>query len=298
VTATNHSSPDQSERMSDPSDPARDLAALDTLEAPTALDDLSALDGMVDVGDQGDDGGRSATDPHLATLEELTRLLLEEASLEQLLDQVLDLTSRALGAPAAATVTVTEDDGRHVTVARTDRDAEAVDALQYELSEGPCVDALSTGEEHYAADLAQDDRWPAIAERAGGLGFRSVLAIPLVIEGRCIGALNLFGAEVEGLTDVDRDLARRIAAPTATTLANARAYRRVSRLTEQLQEALDSRAVIERAKGVVMVREGCDAAEAFRLLRRASQDHNRKLRDVARALVEAVERQATTDRRG
>jgi GAF domain-containing protein len=237
-------------------------------------------------------------DPHLATLEDLTRLLLEEASLEQLLEQLLELTSRALSTCTAVSVTVVEDDGRYVTAAHTDESVAAVDALQYELGEGPCVDALRQVEERYSTDLAADDRWPAVAARAGELGLRSVLALPLLVNGDCIGALNVFSGEVDGIAEQDRQLAGRIAAPAATTLANARAYRRVSRLAEQLQEALESRAVIERAKGVVMAREGCDEDAAFELLRRASQDHNRKLRDVARTVVDALNERALAGREG
>jgi GAF domain-containing protein len=240
-------------------------------------------------------------DPHLTTLEELTRLLLEEASLDELLGQVLELTSRALQTSVAVSVTVIEDDGSYATVARTDDDAASVDALQYELAEGPCVDALEQGEERYATDLASDDRWPAVAGRATELGLRCVFAVPLVVNGSSIGALNVFGRQPAGIDETDRALARRIAAPAATTLANARAYRRVSRLAEQLQEALESRAVIERAKGVLMAREGCDADAAFALLRRVSQDRNTKLRDIARVVVDgaAVEPGArTTGRRG
>jgi GAF domain-containing protein len=237
-------------------------------------------------------------DPHLATLEELTRLLLEEASLEQLLAQLLDLTSRALSTCTAVSVTVVEDDGTYVTAAHTDEAAAAVDALQYELREGPCVDALQRAEERHCADLVADDRWPAVGGRANALGLRSVLALPLLLDGRCIGALNVFSGEVDGISSADQDLARRIAAPAATTLANARAYRRVSQLAEQLQEALESRAVIERAKGVVMAREGCDEDAAFGLLRRASQDHNRKVRDVAQAVVDAVADRAPAGRDG
>jgi GAF domain-containing protein len=231
-------------------------------------------------------GSGVEADPHLATLEELTRLLLEEASLDELLTQVLDLTSRALRTSAAVSVTVVEDDGSYVTVARTDEVAAAVDALQYELTEGPCVDALEHREERYAGDLATDERWPAVAARATELGLRCVFAVPLIVNGTAIGALNVFGREPHGVEATDRELARRIAAPAATTLANARAYRRVSRLAEQLQEALENRAVIERAKGVLMAREGCDADRAFELLRRVSQDRNLKVRDVARAVVE------------
>jgi GAF domain-containing protein len=226
--------------------------------------------------------------PHayVATLEELTGLLLEDASLEDLLTQLLELTSRAVSTTAAVSVTVVGDDGRYLTAAATSADAHAVDAMQYELDEGPCVDSLRTGREHHLDDLDEEARWPGFRERARDLGFGSVLSLPLLANGTPVGALNLFAAEVGGLTEQDVQLARRIAAPAATTLANARAYRRAARLSEQLQDALDGRSLIEQAKGVLMATQRCGADEAFGLLRQASQRRNVKLVQVARQIVD------------
>ena len=95
----------------------------------------------------------------------------------------------------------------------------------------------------------------------------------------------MFAAEPNGLDEDDRSLARRIAAPAASTLANARAYRRVSRLAEQLQQALDGRAVIERAKGVLIAHTRCSEEQAFERLRRASQEQHRPLREIAAEVV-------------
>jgi GAF domain-containing protein len=246
---------------------------------------LDVLDGAdAPAGDPGAAPGSS--DPHLATLEDLTRLLLEEASLEQLLDQTLELTVRALRTAVSVSVTVVEDDGTYLTLARTDE--AAADGLQHELAAGPCIDAMEQAEERYVPDLRSDDRWPAVAERATELGIRCLLAVPLVVDGRCLGALTVSSPAPDGLDAADRELTRRLAIPAATTLANGRAYQRVSRLAAQLEEALDSRATIERAKGILMAREGYDADEAFDRLRRASQQHNRKLRDVARAVVASL----------
>ncbi|MEX2504833.1 MAG: GAF and ANTAR domain-containing protein [Egicoccus sp.] len=231
-----------------------------------------------------DDGGSERA--YLSTLEELTGLLIEEASLEELLTHVLELTSRAVGTSAAVSVTVADERGRYRTVARSSEDAEQVDALQYQLAEGPCIEALETGEQRHVDDFEEDQRWPPVAGRAVELGFHSVVAVPLRVNDVVIGALNVFGAEPNGFDESDRELIRRIAAPAASTLANARAFQRVTKLAEQLQEALASRVVIEQAKGVLMAREGCDPDTAFRLLRKTSQDGNLRLRDVARTLVE------------
>jgi GAF domain-containing protein len=229
----------------------------------------------------------TSVDAHLAILEELTRVVLDEAPLEQLLGQVLEATVRALHTPAAAVVITTEG-GRHETVAGTDA-AAAVAACQHELGEGPGIDALLSGEETLVADLEGDDRWPALSARATALGLRSVQAVPLVVGRTRVGALCVFGTEVGGLGEEDRAFVRGIAGPLATTLANGRAYRRVARLTEQLQQALASRAAIERAKGIVMVTQGADEEAAFEHLRRTSQRTNRKLRDVARGVLASVE---------
>ena len=235
------------------------------------------------TGDPASDG--EVADGYVRTLEELTGLLLEESSLLGLLEQVLELTAEAVDSCAAVSVTVVDERGRYVTAAATGPDAREVDATQYELDEGPCIDSLHTGQVHYLADIQTEQRWPAFCERARQLGYRTVLAVPLTAGRDTIGALNVFAGGPNGLSEDDIALAGRIAAPAATTLANARAYGNVSRLAIQLQEALESRALIEQAKGIVMARERCSADQAFELLRQASQTSNRKLRDVAAAVV-------------
>jgi GAF domain-containing protein len=225
---------------------------------------------------------------YLATLEEVAGLLVEEQSLDGLLQHILELTAHAITSTAAVSVTMVDDDGGYLTAASSHARADAVDRVQYELGEGPCVDTLETGREHQLFDLAAEDRWPAFVAQARDHGFDGIVSLPLVTAGGdVVGALNVFVARPSVLRDEDLELARRIAAPAATTLANARAYRRVTRLADQLEFALGSRAVIEQAKGVLMARQGCTQDEAFAILRRHSQSSNRKLRDVAADVVAA-----------
>lgn len=174
------------------------------------------------------------------------------------------------------------DDGGYRTAAASSNDAVTLDELQDALREGPCVDALERGREHLVQDLDHDGPWPRFRTRAREVGFGSRLALPLLAGRRPVGALNVFAADPQGFTEQDVQPARRIAAPAAATLADARAYRR---LTEQLQGALESRAVIEQAKGVLATQRRGDPDEASALLRQASPDHNRKLRDIARAVI-------------
>jgi transcriptional regulator with GAF, ATPase, and Fis domain len=229
-------------------------------------------------------------DPYLGTLEELTSLLLEGITFEEHLEQIVDLTARAIPTAAAVSVTTIDVHGAYRTAASTGAGADAVDARQYDLMSGPCIAALETGEEKLVEDVGNDGRWPEVTELAADLGFRSLLAVPLRAAGRTIGALNVFAAEGDVIGEPVRHLARRIAAPTATALANAAAYRRLDLLRGQLEEALETRGRIERAKGVLMSRERCDADTAFGMLRRTSQDANRKLHDVAGLVLEHHER--------
>ena len=241
---------------------------------------------------------RPEVEAYVATLEEVSRLLVEEQSLDELLEQILELTARSVTSSAAASVTVVGDD-EYATAASSDPRADAVDAVQYELGEGPCIDTLQTGREHHLLDLASEERWPTFVERARDVGFDGVLSVPLAtVGGTVVGALNLFVVQPAVLSDDDVHLARRIAAPAATTLANARAYRRMRRLADQLQFALDSRAIIEQAKGVLMARQGCDQDAAFDLLRQLSQRSNRKLRDIASEVVTRTVEAAGPSRNG
>lgn len=228
----------------------------------------------------------ASTEIYLRSVEELLGLLLEETPFGELLEQVLDLIARAVEHVDAVAVTVRRWTGRSDTAAASSEAARALDELQRELGSGPCVEVLAAGEERSSADLRTDERWDrrvgSAAERAGLV---AVLAVPLHAGDVTIGALSVFSRTPDGIDHDDATTIRGIAAPVAATLANARAYHRAAMLGDQLREALGTRAVIEQAKGILMVRAKVDEDEAFALLRRTSQQQNRKLRDVAAAVV-------------
>lgn len=223
---------------------------------------------------------------YIRSIEELLGMLLEDVPFNDILEQVVDLTVRACGAADAVAVTVQRVDGRTDTAAASDDASRHIDEVQRELGEGPCVDAMRSGDTYVVEDLRTDQRWSIELRRAAErVGLASVLAVPMAAPNGSIGALNLFGREVGRMDEEARRTAEGIAAPVAATLANARAYHRVEELSRQLREALSTRAVIEQAKGILMVRADCDEDEAFALLRRTSQHQNRKLREVAAAVV-------------
>jgi GAF domain-containing protein len=233
-----------------------------------------------------DERDPSSSEAYLASVEELLGLLLEETPFGELLEQVLELTRRAVAGLDGVAVTVRRWDGRTDTAAADSDAAREFDEAQRQHGTGPCVDTMSSGVEHHVTDVRTDDRWDGpvrqVAQRAQ---VAAVLAVPLQAGGATIGALNVFSSTPDGLDAGAVDTIRGIAAPVAATLANARAYHRVEQLGEQLREALTTRAVIEQAKGILMVRAGVDDEQAFALLRRTSQHQNRKLRDVAASVV-------------
>ncbi len=243
---------------------------------------------MTAVHDTSDSGTRSdvaAAVPERAddlsvALGELAGLLLDSDSLEQTLQRVVDLAVRTMPGCTGASVTLVDGE-RPVTAAHTDDVALAVDAAQYDVGDGPCLDAARQLRRNSVDLRAAKQEFPGFAERARRFGVRSFLAAPLVAGGRGIGSLNLYSTSQDGFDALDEALVGLFTGQASVALANAQLYRAAQQLSEQLTEALASRAVIERAKGALMVTRGVDEGRAFALLRERSQRSNRKLRDVA-----------------
>ena len=234
----------------------------------------------------------SLTDGLVAAVAELSGLLLQEESLEETLQRVVDVAVRTLPGCAAASVTLLHE-GRFSTAAYTVPWMLDVDRGQYDTGVGPCLDAARTGQVVHAtmSDLVHD--YPAFVDAATLHGVRSVLAAPLQRADGTFGALNLYSDEMDGLGPDDLALVTLFAAQASVALSNASVYRASQQLVTQLQEAIAGRAVIERAKGFLMAVRGVDEEEAFRVLRDRSQRSNTKLRDVARELLDES-RPATT----
>jgi GAF domain-containing protein len=179
-------------------------------------------------------------------------------------------------------------DPEHVLrfVSATDERVTNVEEEQVKLEQGPCRDAYRSGDCVTAADLAQDERWPEYRQAALAQGFASVAGIPLVAGEQRIGALNLYReAQAEWPAD-DLQLAQLLADMTTGYIINARNLSMQRQLAEQLQHALDSRIVIEQAKGILAERHGTDPARAFQALRTRARSSNARVHDVARGVVD------------
>lgn len=233
-----------------------------------------------------DDGSPDGDAAYVASLERLASVRVDESDVDRTLGLILETAAAAVPGVAAASVSLRTTREQFVSVASSHDEAIELDHLQFQLHEGPCVDALERGVLTQIDDLELETRWPSFSGRAVRYGIRSILAVPLVGDGRTVGALSVFAAEAHVFDERAGKAAARIAVPAAAALVNQQAFERATELVEQLEQAMASRSVIEQAKGIVIARRRCDADAAFEVLKGISQRTNRKLRDVARQLVE------------
>ncbi|WP_200213746.1 ANTAR domain-containing protein [Micromonospora coerulea] len=214
----------------------------------------------------------------------LGRIKHDEADLDVVLSNIASVAKETI--PGTAEVSVTLIQGSEAyTAAHTGDLALKLDEWQYEQGRGPCLDAATTGTAMLVPDMTAESRWPEWAARAYAAGAASSLSIGLPIQEAMVGALNIYGSAPR-VFDRVIDLAQTLAAHAAIALANVQLYESTATLAQQMQAAMQSRAVIEQAKGIIMGQRRCTADEAFAILARVSQDSNRKLREVAESLVE------------
>lgn len=222
-----------------------------------------------------------------ASIAELQAVLLGTESIDGFLQEVAVLAARELGEGLSCGITL-QPNGRPLTVASSDANAAQTDELQYGLDHGPCLTALRTGTLIRIDDLATDQRWRDYAVRALAGGVRSSLSMPLTVPDRTVGALNLYSDRPHFFGEAQTRLAERFAQDATIAVGIAAQLAAQSVLTSQLQASLASRAVIDQAIGVIMGQERCTAADAFAILRAASQNRNIKLRQVAEQIVIGV----------
>jgi GAF domain-containing protein len=227
-----------------------------------------------------------------ADVSSLFNVLLPDTPMTDLLDRVTELATRTVRHCAFAGITVSQD-GKMQTPVYTDERSPRLDQFQYDADTGPCVDAFRTGQVMQIRDTATEERWRAFCDAAMDEHVRSTLSVPLDVSGNrteVLGALNLY-SEVRGAFDDEaRASTEAFAQQAAIMMANARAYWGAKEMSDQLQKALESRAAIEQAKGILIARSRVSPDEAFKLLVRASQRENRKLREIAAEIVDRAQR--------
>ena len=223
---------------------------------------------------------------------ELADTLVDDYDIIALLDRLAGYCVELLTADAAGILLADVHRNLRV-VASTNEQTAWMELLQLQADEGPCVECFRTATPVSVTDLSQTaDRWPRFstaltAAVAGREPYRSVHALPLRLRGEPIGALNLFHRQPGPLPPADLALGQALADVATIGILSERAINRGEVLNEQLQTALNSRVIIEQAKGVLAERGNLDMDAAFDRLRGYSRDHNLKLSDVGRQIVEA-----------
>jgi GAF domain-containing protein len=222
-------------------------------------------------------------------LRALYELLLTAPEVEALLGEIAGLAATIVEPAVSCGITV-HYGGEPMTVASSDERASLIDEEQYVVGEGPCLEALRTGRPVVVADQTTDLRWGEYAPRARERGVRSSLSLPLLVDGRSLGAINLYSDTrpdafgEPGIRQRAADFADRASVALTVTIRR----HEQDRTARQLEEAMASRTLINQAIGVIMAEQHCDAHVAFDLLRRQSQARNRKLREVAEDLITRV----------
>jgi len=200
--------------------------------------------------------------------------------------QSLSTDSVQIVGAEAAGVMLADARGGLRLIASSDERMRLLELFELQGEQGPCLDAFSSGRSVQASAADSRDRWPVFAPQASDAGFQAMCAVPLRIRTDVIGALNLFRGTDEPFSGAEMDLAQAMAEMAAIGLIQERALRERSLLAEQLQAALNSRVVIEQAKGMLAEYLTMTVDDAFRLLRHYARDHNLKLSAVASDIAE------------
>lgn len=213
-------------------------------------------------------------------------------SFDATLQQIVDLAQAGVTHCTMAGITLLEAAGP-TTAAATSEVAAAVDAIQYRVNGGPCLDAYRRQVINRIDSTDTEERWPEFCRGAAAAGVRSILSYPLVVSGDGIGAMNLYSDVESGFDARDERAGTIFVAHASVTLAHIRAFWRTDELRRHLEEALTSRGVIDQAKGILMAREGFSADDAFEVLRSASQRANRRVHDLAQEIVDGARQDVT-----
>jgi GAF domain-containing protein len=222
-------------------------------------------------------------------LDRLSRLRLKDHTMESALQEVAELAKAAVpGATEVSVSLVTKE--RADTVVQTGDLALHLDESQYERGYGPCLDAANEGVIMHIEDMTTETRWPDYTKAAADQGALSSVSLPITVhdDRRVSAALNVYSTSANAFDCESMRTAASLAGYAETLLANMHEHDNSRQLVQQLAQALETRPVIDQAKGILMRDRSCTPDEAFNLLVAASQRSNRKLRDIARDVVDSV----------
>jgi GAF domain-containing protein len=215
---------------------------------------------------------------------EVAQLLEADEVPDETLRRLTVLAAELVPGGTAAAVTIASD-GPALTFAVSDQRLDELHRLQFDSGDGPVVETLRHNEPRRVDDTAAERRWPTFCRAAARAGFGSCLVLPLRTDRQPPGAVTIYGLETNVFRGASHDIALLLAAQGGTAVRNASLYRACLRMVASLQARLESRAVIEQAKGVLHAELGVSPAEAFQLLSRFSQNTNQRVRAVSADLL-------------
>jgi transcriptional regulator with GAF, ATPase, and Fis domain len=217
---------------------------------------------------------------------DIARRLQRVGSREDTWQEIVDLAGGLLPEFEHAAISLVRRDGRIDTPASSDDVGRAVDKIQYDTEEGPCLSAIRDQDVYLTGDLSKEDRWPTFSERAvRETGIHSMLSLRLFVDADCLGALNLYSKSSDAFDQRAQSYGKVLAAHAAVAMSAADEHE----LASQLTSALESNRDIGVAVGIMMIQSKTDRVGAFALLSEASQRMNVKLRDLAARIVAGAE---------
>jgi GAF domain-containing protein len=217
----------------------------------------------------------------------LARLSVSGSSLKAVLTEIASYAVRAIPRADGAGLTLLEA-GRADTIVTTTPFVKDIDDIQYGLGEGPCIAAAANGQPVRSGSLGSDERWPRFGPQASVLGVHSVLSLPLRTPDGVLGAMNVYARGRDVFDERAENMGMLFAVPAAVAVQNAHILAQTKRLAIRLQTAVNARAEIEQAVGIMRSRSGISAAEAHRRLRALSQGQHRSVPEVAASIITAA----------
>lgn len=215
---------------------------------------------------------------------EIADTLVDDFDVMDFLHVLTERCVQVLGVSAAGLLLADSKGALQVVAASSER-TRLLELFQVQTKQGPCLDCFATGQPVSVADLPSAKRWPRFTAAAAEVGFAAVFAVPMRLRTEVIGALNLFMVEPGPVDNATLRIGQALADVATIGLLQQRTIHRRDGLAEQLQTALNSRVLIEQAKGILAERLHVDINQAFVLLRHGARSHNRRLSDLAHAIV-------------
>lgn len=219
---------------------------------------------------------------------DMTDTLVDNFDAIEFLSDLTDHAASVSGAEAVGLM-LADHHGRLQYLASSNETGRLLELFLLQVEEGPCIDCYTTAVPVVNADLSTAaERWPQFAPAALEAGFHSVHAFPMRLRDTVIGALNLFGRAETTFSSDEVRVVQALADIATIAILHERNITRAETLTEQLQGALNSRIIIEQAKGAIAQLEGTSPSDAFRLLRSQARTSRRRLTDVATEVLEQI----------